>query len=109
MNYPVIRGAAYALIHAPNLLLAQGSTQTMERAKHPDSEYLSKLPQHLRSFEAAVNYAPNQAYIGNLLPDELNNIAKPWYDNPIEGSTQGKFGEIMDETLFYALIKISDS
>ncbi|MDD4426684.1 MAG: hypothetical protein PHS40_12220, partial [Mariniphaga sp.] len=42
-------------------------------------------------------------------PDELNNIAKPWYDNPIEGSTQGKFGEIMDETLFYALIKISDS
>lgn len=109
MNYPVIRGAAYALIHAPNLLLAQGSTQTLERAKHPDSEYLAKLPQHLRSFEDAVNYAPNQAYIGNLLPDELNNIAKPWYENPVQGSTQGKFGEIMDEALFYALLKISDS
>ena len=78
MNYPVIKGTAYALVHAPNLLLVQGSTQNMERAKNPDSEYLRKLPQHLRSFSEVVNYPPNQAYIGNLLPDELNNIAKPW-------------------------------
>lgn len=109
MNYPVIKGTAYALVHAPNLLLVQGSTQNMERAKNPDSEYLRKLPQHLRSFSEVVNYPPNQAYIGNLLPDELNNIAKPWYENPVQGDSQGKYGEIMDEALFYALLKISDA
>lgn len=109
MNFPVIKGTAYALVHAPNLLQAQGSTQTMERAKNPDSGYLSKLPKHLRSFSEAVNYPPNQSYIGNLLPDELNNISKPWYDNPLQGSTQGKYGEIVDEALFYGLLKISDA
>jgi hypothetical protein len=46
----------------------------------------------------------NQVYIGNLLPDALAAIAKPWYENPVaeRGKIQGKFGEIMplDELLW---------
>jgi len=109
VNFPVIRGAAYALVHAPNLLLYQGSTQTQERAKNPDSEYLQQLPGALRSFAEAVNYGPNQAYIGNIYPDKLRDIEKPWYQNSPSGQVQGKFGEIMEEDLFYALLKLSDA
>lgn len=109
MEYPVIRGAAYALVHAPNLLLSQGSTQNMERAKNPDSQYLKELPGKLRSYQDAVNYAPNQVYIGNLHPDELGKIAKPWYDYSPHGQAKGKYGEIMSEDSFYGLLKICDS
>ncbi|HHX50617.1 MAG TPA: glycine reductase [Clostridia bacterium] len=109
MNYPVIKGASYALIHAPNMLLQQGTTQTTERLKHPDSEYLQKLPGKLRSFEEAVRYPANQTYIGNILPDELAAIPRPWYENPTNGGRQGKYGEIMPEEEFLGLIKIVDA
>jgi hypothetical protein len=109
VDYPVIKGAAYALVHAPNLLLSQGSTQCLERAKNPDSQYLKELPGKLRSYQDAVNYAPNQAYIGNLYPDALATLAKPWYDNSPQGQAEGKFGEIMAEDCFYALLKVCDS
>lgn len=109
MNYPVIKGASYALIQATNLLVAQGSTQTLERAKNPDSEYLKQLPKHLRSFQDAINYGPNQAYIGNILPDQLKEIPKPWYENSPQGEAQGKYGEIVGEDFFYGLLKICDS
>jgi len=109
MNYPVIKGAAYALIQANNLLISQGTTQTLERVKNPDSEYLKQLPQHLRSFRDAVNYGPNQAYIGNIYPDKLKDIPKPWYENSPMAEPRGKHGEIISEDLFYALIKLSDS
>lgn len=108
MNNPVIRGAAYALIHATNLLLTQGTTQTLER-QNADSQYLAKLPEHLRTFQEAVNYGPNQAYIGNITPDQLKSIEKPWYENSPAAPAQGKYGEIMSEDTFYALIKLSDA
>ncbi|MTI94078.1 MAG: glycine reductase [Firmicutes bacterium] len=109
MNYPVIKGASYALIHAVNLLINQGTTQTLEREKDPDSEYLKNLPRHLRSFEQVVNYAPSQAYIGNMRPDNLRDVAKPWYEHPVNGSAQGRYGEIMAEDIFYGLLKLADA
>ncbi|PUU89168.1 MAG: betaine reductase, partial [Halanaerobium sp.] len=64
----------------------------------------------LRTFEEMVAYAPNQAYIGNILPDELKDIETPWYEeeNFIEGGRFGDFGEIMPEDEFYALLKHVD-
>lgn len=109
MDYPVIKGAAYALVHAPNLLLSQGSTQCLERAKNPDSQYLKDLPGRLRCYQEAVNYAPNQVFIGNLHPDSLADMARPWYENSPQGRAEGKFGEIMAEDYFYGLLKICDS
>lgn len=109
MNYPVIRGTAYALVHAPHLLLSQGSTQCLERAKNPDSQYLRELPSRIRSFSQVVNYPPNQVYIGNLRPGELSSMPKPWLENPAQGQALGKFGEIMAENVFFGLMKICDS
>lgn len=110
MNFPVIKAASYALIHTPNVLLEHGTTQSMERAANPESEYLKKLPNHLRSFEEVVAYPPNQVYIGGLRPDDLIDIPQPWYENNIkEASRFAKYGEIMPEDEFYAMMKIVDA
>ncbi len=109
LNYPVIRAAGYILVHAPNILLEHGTTITMEKSKNPDSEYLRLLKDRLRSFEEAVNYAPNQVYIGNLEPADLGKIEKPWYSNPVQGEKEGRFGKIIEEIDFYGVMKIADS
>ncbi len=109
MNYSVVKGSAYVLVHAPDMVLHNGTTQTTEKTLHPDSEYLKTLPKHLRSFEDAVNYMPNQVYIGNKKPEDLKTIEQPWYDKGSEGaSDDGKFGEIMPQDEFIGLIKIVD-
>ncbi|NLN84252.1 MAG: glycine reductase [Firmicutes bacterium] len=110
MNYPVIKGTAYALIHTPTLLVHMGTTQTVERQAHPDSEYLKLVPERLRSFEDTVNYAPNQVYIGNNHPSSLKDVPMPWWQNSLENAERdGKYGEIMPEDEFLGLVKIVDS
>jgi glycine/sarcosine/betaine reductase complex component C subunit beta len=107
---PVIKGVAYSLFHSPDILFHNGSTQVTERAKNAASEYLAKLPDHLRGFDAALAYAPNQAYIGNIALDELRGLPRPWYDNPAARRVRfGPYGEIMPEEEFYGLMKIADS
>lgn len=110
MDFPVIKGSSYVLVHTPNILKEGGSTQTTTRAKNPDDEYLKKLDDYLRTFTEVVAYAPNQTYIGNILPDELKEIEQPWYEekNFVEAERFGQFGEIMPEDEFYALIKHVD-
>lgn len=109
MNLPVIKGAAYALFHSPHILLIGGSTQRVERLKNPESEYLKKVPSHLRTFEEVVKYAPNQVFIGNLWPEELDNLNRPWYSNLLpEASAQGKYGDIVSEDILYGLLKVAD-
>lgn len=108
--FPVIKGASYILINTPDMVVHNGTTQTVERETNPDSEYLKKVPEHLRSFEDVVSYPVNQAYIGNLDPEELEKIPRPWYQKKINGASRyGKFGEIMPEDEFYGLMKVSDT
>ncbi len=106
---PVILSSSYMLVHAPDMVLHNGSTQTTERIVNKDSEYLKQLPSHLRSYEQAVQYFPNQCYIGNITPNELAAVAQPWYESPkTNASALGKFGQIMCEEDFYLLIQACD-
>lgn len=110
MSFPVIKGAAYDLIHCPSLLIDYGTTQSVEREKNPESEFLRKLPEHLRSFDQVVAYAPNQTFIGNLDPAELAGLARPWHEHPVAGAERfGRYGEIMPEAEFYCLLKVVDA
>lgn len=109
MNFPVIKKAAYALVHAPDMLFHNGSTQEIERLANPDSEYLKNINENLRTYDEVVGYAPYQTYIGNMTPEKLAEAAKPWYTNyDKKANAQGKFGEILSQDLFYALIQVSD-
>jgi len=105
----VLKGAAYVLVQTPDMIEHSGTTQTTERIVNPDSDYLKQLKQHIRSFDDAVKYAPNQTYIGNMTPPELGTIEFPWYDKPTGHSRFGKMGEIMPQDEFIGLIKAADS
>ena len=105
----VIKGASYVLVHTPDMVLYNGTTQTTERIVNPDSEYLKEVPNHLRSYEDVVAYWPNQTYIGNVHPDQLAEVEFPWYDKKMEGADRyGKYGEIMPEEEFLFLVQASD-
>ena len=107
MPDPVIKSCAYALIHTPGFV-RYGSKPIREIANSPEP-LLPVIDKHLRSFEAAVEYPPNQAFIGNIAPDELNHIDQPWYENPVKGASRyGAFGEIMPEDEFLGLLKLAD-
>ena len=108
-GYPVIKGASYTLAITPDMVLHNGTTQTTEMVVNPDSEYLKELPSHLRSFEDAVSYIPNQVYIGNAKPADLAATEFPFYDKKWENASRdGKFGQIMPQDESYGVMKICD-
>ncbi len=87
-----------------------GNIPYYESKFRPESEYLNNLPINLRTYEEAVAYAPNQVFIGNLQPEKLREIKRPWHNNPIPSARrEGEWGEIIPEEEFYAWLKISDS
>ena len=109
MNYPVFKGAGYVLVHTPDMI-ENGSTCSIERITNPDSEFLKEIKNHIRSYEEVVDYLPNQVYIGRKTPEELNTFPMPWYDiKDQKGDRYGKFGEIVPQDEFLAIMQISDA
>ncbi len=105
----VIKGAGYILVHTPDMVLHNGTTQTTELIVNPESEYLKALPSHIRSYEKALSYWPNQVYIGNKTPDELAAPSQPWYDKTCDVTDRyGKFGQIMPQEEFLLLMQACD-
>jgi len=106
MGYPVIKGVSYIIVHVPDLV-RYGSKPTRETAKDPALD--EKIKASLRSFDEVVDYAPHQAFIGNIKPEDLWRIERPWYQNLLKGSSRlSPWGEIMPEDEFYGLLKIAD-
>lgn len=106
---PVIKGAGYVLVHTPDMVMQNGTTQTTEKIVNPDSEYLKECPKHIRSFEDAVSYWPNQVYIGNATPDDLRGVEFPYYDKKKDDAERfGKYGEIMPQDEFLLLVQACD-
>lgn len=46
MNYSTLRGASYILVHTPDMIEHNGTTQTTEKITTPDSPYLANLYDH---------------------------------------------------------------
>jgi betaine reductase len=104
---PVVKNYAYCLIHTPDLV-RYGSKPRREIGKNKETEKI--IQAHLRSCEEAENYPPNQVFIGNITPEELNRIPQPWSKFPFQNPLRlfGPFGEIMEEENFYVLLKLAD-
>jgi len=101
-----IEGVFYSLAHVPDLV-RYGSKPSRELKANPALE--QQLKNQLRSFDAATAYAPHQVYIGNITPAQLSNLAKPWYDNLIEGAaSNGRFGDLVDQEWLYSLLAQAD-
>uniref|UniRef100_A0A6A7GAJ2 Glycine reductase n=4 Tax=Hirondellea gigas TaxID=1518452 RepID=A0A6A7GAJ2_9CRUS len=109
MNFAVLKGAAYCLVHTPDMIEHNGTTQTVEKLNNPKSDYLKNIRDSYRTYEEVVNYGPNQTYIGNMTPKELKEIGMPFVGKHIEGATnKGKFGEILAQKEFIIMIKLAD-
>jgi len=102
---PVIRNSSFCLVHTPDLV-RYGSKP--RRQTSIDCSHGERLAAGLRSFQAAVDYPPNQVFIGNLSPDQLGAMPRPWYQAEKQASTTGPFGEIISQDLFYAVLKQAD-
>ena len=105
----VLKAAGYILAHTPDMVIHNGTTQTTERVVNPDSKYLKVLKDHIRTYDEVIKYPPNQAYIGNITPQQLKEYDMPWYDKEIPNASKyGKFGEIMPQEEFIGLMQICD-
>lgn len=102
---PVIKNCSYCLAHVPDLV-QYGSKPRRELTDNPGIR--GSIANSLRSYDLACCYPPNQTFIGNLSPDELRNIPRPWFEIETACSSEGKFGEILNQTSFYGLLKLAD-
>ena len=109
MSYPVLKGASYLLVHTPDMIVQNGTTCTTEKIANPNSEFLTEIKNHIRSYEDVVNYIPNQVYIGNNRPETLREMPLPWCNTKVEGTRDGKLGEIMPQDEFIAIMQICDA
>src|SRR4029434_2172398 len=101
-----IEGVAYILTHVPDWV-PYGSKPLRELRANPG--LTEKLASRLRDFTAATAYAPHQVYIGNVMPETLGELPKPWYERLIEGATaEGRFGALVDQERFYATLAEAD-
>jgi hypothetical protein len=105
----VVKGVRYFLAHTPGLV-RHGSKPAREIPKHPD--LLARIRAHLRSYEAALTYPPNQVFLGYLHPEDLAAIPRPWWDHtslraPVPPRRM-PYGEFMPEEEFYGLLKAMD-
>ncbi|WP_209121876.1 glycine/sarcosine/betaine reductase complex component C subunit beta [Alkalihalobacillus sp. BA299] len=103
---PVVKGASFVITHTPSLV-RHGSKPVRELEK--DEALLDKMLSHLRSFEDAVAYPPNQVFIGNMRPELLKEYERPWTNTKLEGAERNSpWGEILPEEEFYGWLKLSD-
>jgi glycine/sarcosine/betaine reductase complex component C subunit beta len=106
MTFPTITAVANVLAHAPGLV-RYGSKPLRDIAG--DAATLDALTPRLRSYVDAVGYGPNQAFIGNIEPETLASRPRPWWQSLDAGaSSTGPFGDLVDETELYGLLKLCD-
>lgn len=105
-QFPVIKAVSYALAHTPDLV-RYGSKPERELRKDPRLN--DEICAHLRSFEQACGYPPNQAFIGLMAPEALWDLERPWWRAIYKDTSRfGRYGEIMPEAEFYGLLRIAD-
>lgn len=103
---PVIRGVCLCLAHVPDLV-RHGSKPS--RDLRVDEHLAGRLASHARPFEDALAYPPNQAFIGNLTPQQLWDVPEPWWQNGYAGAARlGPHGEIMPQEEFFCLMRGCD-
>jgi betaine reductase len=103
---PVVRAVSLVLAHVPGLVRLGSKPLRALREVATPIEYLRP---HLRDWEAARAYLPNQVFIGNAGVDDLAAAPSPWHRHPLAGASRfGPDGEIMPEDEFLGLLAACD-
>ncbi|MDY6905237.1 MAG: glycine/sarcosine/betaine reductase complex component C subunit beta [Thermodesulfobacteriota bacterium] len=105
---PVVRSAVFSMAHVPGMVLS-GSKPRREVANE-GGQLQQQIVANLRSFADAVAYPPHQVMIGNLSPETLEAMERPWHLKPVENaSPEGPGGRFIDEATLYAWMAAADS
>ena len=102
-----VHACSLVLAHAPDLV-RYGSKPTRELAAGPDG-LLGSITQALRAFDDVLGYPPHQVLVGNLHPDALREIERPWWRHPVEPKREGPFGVIVDQAELYRRMEAADA
>ena len=103
---PAILHTSYVLAHAPDFV--RFGSKPM-REIETDPSLLPQVDAALRPWGEVVAYPPNQTFIGNLTPDDLAAIPRPWFENRVaDASPDGPFGRIVSQAALYGLMKLCD-
>ncbi len=106
MAFPAITAVANVLAQAPGLV-RYGSKPARDLRRDP--ALIDAIEAHLRSYEDAVGYGPNQAYIGNLDPEALRAMPRPWFGAlDRRAPSEGPFGDLISEAELLGLLKLCD-
>jgi hypothetical protein len=109
---PVVRAARFVLAHVPDIIVSGSKPRRELAASGPGAreDLRRALLEARRSFADAVAYPPHQVMIGNLDPDALWAIPRPWHDHPVSAPrAEGPAGAVVDETTFYAWLARGDT
>lgn len=107
MERPVIRAGRFFMAHTPGLV-RHGWRPVREVSRDP--RFWDRAQPHLRSYTEACAYPPHQVLLGNLTPDFLGEVPRPWFGNEsLGGQVSGPHGEMVSEEEFYGLLKMVDS
>ncbi len=106
MGFPQITAVANVLAHTPGLV-RYGSKPLRDLARDPT--LLESVSERLRSYDDAVAYGPNQAYIGNIDPEVLRAVPRPWFAAlDRQAPSEGAFGDLISEVELLGLMKRCD-
>jgi glycine/sarcosine/betaine reductase complex component C subunit beta len=107
VTFPAITAVANVLAHAPGLV--RYGSKPLRDVAHAPPATLEAITARLRSYDDAVAYGPNQAFIGNIEPEALALVSRPWFHAlDRSASSAGAFGDLISEAELLGLLKLCD-
>jgi hypothetical protein len=97
-----------AAIHSCSLVLAHAPDLVRHGSKPTREDAADEIKPALRTFDEALGYPPHQVFIGNLAPDALWEIERPWWKSAAEPKAQGPFGVFADQEELYSRMAAAD-
>jgi glycine/sarcosine/betaine reductase complex component C subunit beta len=101
-----IHACSLVLAHAPDLV-RHGSKPARELAADRNG-ILESLAGAQRAYGDVLAYPPNQVLVGNVRPESLWEVERPWWRNAVEPEAEGPFGVIVDQEELYRRMAAAD-
>jgi glycine/sarcosine/betaine reductase complex component C subunit beta len=102
-----IHSCSLVLAHAPDLV-RHGSKPARELAGARDG-LLAALTGALRPYEEALGYPPHQVLLGNVRPEELVKIERPWWRRAVAARPDGPYGVFVGQQELYRRMQEADA
>jgi glycine/sarcosine/betaine reductase complex component C subunit beta len=97
-----------AAVHSCSLVLAHAPDLVRHGSKPTREDAAEQIAPRLRTFEEALGYPPHQVFLGNLRPEALWEIERPWWRHSGEAKREGPFGVFIDEEELYRRLEAAD-